>query len=172
MRFFAFAAALWLGAGLGYANSTVRRPQAAGLTPAADSISGLTAQPSSVSFMASDPDAAPPAVPVTLTWHGHGDGPDFIVTVQAGAASFDNCGTVPASAVTVTCTNVDGRNGGTCMPPFHLSAFPQVVATGGQAPGNRSYNVSINFTFSDSWRFQAALNPLCSLTLNYVVNAP
>jgi hypothetical protein len=156
MRAFVLAVAGWWGTGLASAGD----------------IQSIYASPGSIGFVAPDPDTPPAPVPATLTWKTHGGGPDYSVTVQAGASHFENCPGVPVSAVRVACVSIDQPGEGACAPPFPLSASPRLLATGPQKPGNRTFTISLTFTFADRWRYVAALSPLCSLSLTYVVNAP
>jgi hypothetical protein len=143
------------------------------------SISNLSAVPGTIGFNSSDPDTGPVAggTPATVSWtvHQGNNNQNWTLSVQSGSASFTGCGTVPVSAVTVACTSavVGGGGTGACNPPFSLSTSPQQVAGGKESgPGNRSYVVTLTFTFSDSWRYVAARNPACTLTLTYTADVP
>jgi hypothetical protein len=92
------------------------------------------------------------------------------LTVQASAAAFANCPTVPVSAVTVTCasTTVSGGGAGACGAAFPLSTTAHVVASGTEGRNSDTYTVVINFTLADSWKYIAKTSPACSSTLSYV----
>jgi hypothetical protein len=97
---------------------------------------------------------------------------DWQLSVQAQTPQFQECGTVPASAVTVACQGVTvSGGGGACRAPGPLSTSPLPVAGGRQDNKSQNLSVSLIFTFNDSWRYAAALNPQCTLTLTYTVVA-
>jgi hypothetical protein len=143
----------------------------------AGSVSNMSANPGSISFQANDPDAGGVSgnSDASVSWRAS----SFIsgswnLTVQAASASFQGCGTVPASAVRVTCSNagVSGSGSGSCSGSFALSTSPQNVATGseGTLNLNATYSVNLTFTLTDSWKYQAQLSPQCSLSLTYTAN--
>jgi hypothetical protein len=95
--------------------------------------------------------------------------------LQAAAASFTGCATVPLSTVTVTCNSIvdTGLIGGSraCAAPFTLSTTNQLVASGSDPLGVAgSRTVTIQFTFADSWKYQGTSSP-CSVSLNYSLDA-
>jgi hypothetical protein len=145
--------------------------------PAATSLASVTASPSTISFTATDPDlgsvAGSSASTVSWTTSGGSSGSTWNLKVQAGAASFTNCASVPTSAVTATCSSVTGGSSGACSAAITLSTSGQQVATGHEANGgSQPYSVKMNFTLADSWAYIAKTSPACTLTLTYTVTAP
>jgi hypothetical protein len=91
--------------------------------------------------------------------------------VSAAAASFTNCGTVPRSAVHVSCSGVTGGTAGACGGGFNLSGANQQIANGKEAIGaGKAYSVTLSFTLADSWSYIAGSS--CTLSLTYTVTAP
>lgn len=135
--------------------------------------------PPGLRFRATDPDL--PAVQAdsqaTATWQIKGGRPGgaWALTVQTGSAAFTGCARVPVRAVTVRCIVAAGSAGrggsATCGAPFQLSNQPQVIATGSQGVGDARYTVTIRFSFQDEWQYAGAVNPQCTLDLNYVIQA-
>lgn len=136
----------------------------------------VTVTPTPLRFLADDPDTGTVAAttPVQVRWYGVGDhSSSWTLTVQAMGSRFENCPALPVSAVQATCQSVDpGHGEGACAPNFPISTAPQKVASGIEAQGNREYIISITFTLSDSWRYIAATNPQCTLSLLYTVDFP
>ena len=138
-------------------------------------LSAISASPSTISFTATDPDAGPyagsSAATVSWTTSSGSTGNTWSLSVQASAATFASCGTVPTSAVKATCTGVAGGSAGTCGAAVNLSTSAQQVANGNEASGaGKAYSVTLNFSLADSWSYIA--NSSCSLTLTYTVTAP
>src|SRR5579884_4434600 len=80
-------------------------PQAGGIT-----LGAVSASPATISFTATDPDLGSVAGSATssvrwTTTNGSASR-TWDAAVSASTASFTNCGTVPVSAVKVTCTAV------------------------------------------------------------------
>ena len=147
-------------------------PQAGGTT-----VNSVAAAPGTISFSATDPALSPFAgsSASTVTWKTSGGTTTFTwnLQVQAGATSFTNCGTVPTTAVTVTCSSVTGGTAGACKPAFALSNAGQQVATGKESSStNAPYSVTMSFALTDSWSYIAKQVPACTLTLTYTVTAP
>ena len=143
--------------------------------PMATTLSAVTANPATISFTATDPDAGPYAgsSSATVSWSTSGGavGSTWTLKVHAAAATFTSCATVPRSAVKVTCTGVSGGSSGTCGGAITLTGTGQQVANGKEsASTNAPYSVTLNFTLADSWSYIA--NSSCSLTLTYTVTAP
>lgn len=141
------------------------------------SVASVTASPGTISFTATDPDlgsvSGSSASTVSWTTSSGSSSNTWTLQVQGSAATFGNCPTVPASAVTVTCTSVTGGSSGACNASFPLSTTGQQVAAGQESSGtNKAYSVTINFTLADSWAYIAKTSPACTLTLTYTVNAP
>src|SRR5882724_13331336 len=76
----------------------------------ATSITSMTASPGTINFSATDPDlgsvAGSSAGSVVFSLLGGHGANVWTVTVQAATSTFSGCTTVPASAVTATCTSV------------------------------------------------------------------
>ena len=144
--------------------------------PAADF--SLTVTPATVTFSATNPDTSPVdsgSATTSVSWTNL----DFNtgawnLTLQATSSSFANCPTVPVSAVTVSCASVSTTFGGSgaCSPSFALSTSAQTVAGGNQGFITYNYNVTLNFTLADNWKYIAEMSPSCSLSLSYVANVP
>jgi hypothetical protein len=138
-------------------------------------MSTVSATPGTISFTATDPDlgAVSGSSAATISWTTSSGSPSqtWTLTVQAASSSFASCSTVPASAVTATCTSVVEGKSGNCGSAVTLSTVPQQVASGKEDnASNTPYTVTISFTLADSWSFIA--NPSCSLSLTYTVVAP
>jgi hypothetical protein len=138
-------------------------------------MSAVSATPSTISFTATDPDsgAVSGSSAATISWTTTGGSPSqtWTLTVQAASSSFASCSTVPASAVTATCTTVTEGKPGSCGSAVTLSTVAQQVASGKEDNASpASYSVAISFTLADSWSYIA--NPSCSISLTYTVTAP
>lgn len=151
---------------------------AAGALMAQAQLGPIIAQPAAIRFTATDPDQGSVAgTPATITWtvfSGHNNR-TWSISAYADRNTLNGCGTVPASAIRVSCSSatVSGGSGiGACAAPFSLSGTPQLVASGHQGSSTRTYTVNVNFSFTDSWRYIASNGPSCSLTLTYSVTAP
>jgi hypothetical protein len=141
----------------------------------AGAVTNMTATPATISFQATDPDS--PSVsgssPGSVTWKATGIIPaSWSLTVQAPAATFPGCPTVPVSAVRVTCTGVTvtGGGNGSCSGPVSLSTSAQNLAAGTEGLLNTTYTVNVTFTLTDSWKYIAQLSPQCSLSISYTAN--
>jgi hypothetical protein len=132
---------------------------AAGALMAQSRLGPIIATPAAIRFTATDPDQGSVAgTPATITW-----------TVSNG------CGTVPASAIRVSCSSATvsgGFGNGACAAPFSLSNTPQLLASGRQGLFTNTHTVNVNFSFTDSWRYIASNGASCSLALTYSVTAP
>ena len=147
------------------------------VTPACGPII-VTATPATITFSAANPDS--PAVAgnaaATITWQVKGEPHRrWNLSIQSDAASFGNCPAIPVSAVLASCSraavNPPGGGSGVCSSTAPLSGSPQVVAAGDQSSAaNAFYQVNLNFTFSDSWKYIAQMSPPCTLSLTYTVN--
>jgi hypothetical protein len=133
--------------------------------------------PTTITFIASNPDtptvSGSPAATVSFLTSGGSNGSTWNVQVQATTANFGSCpSAVPASQVRATCTSATvsgGAGSGTCAGAFNLSTALQTVASGTESPGNnRTYTVTLSFTFTDSWSFIPAS---CTLGLSYFITA-
>ena len=139
--------------------------------------SGLTASPGTITFTSSDPDAGPVSgSTATVTWivtNGSKNN-NWTLSVSVGSPTLTNCGTVPASAIRVTCAraSVGGGGSGSCRPAFDLSTTPQTVASGQEGNNTRTYTVTINYSFTDQWKYIAAVSPACAATLTYTADNP
>jgi hypothetical protein len=133
--------------------------------------------PAAITFNTNDPDTgmALGSSAATLTWIYNGNHKvPWNVTVQASSDTFDNCPTIPASAVTVTCTSISvTKNGrGTCAPPAPLSTSPVPITSGTESNPTATYTIILSFTLADNWQRIAQLTPSCSLTLTYTATVP
>jgi hypothetical protein len=150
----------------------------AGALMAQSQLGPIIATPAAIQFTATDPDqGAVAGTPAIITWVTTKGSNKRIwsIFVNADRSTLNGCGTVPTSAIRVSCSSatVPGGGGhGTCAAPFSLSGTPQLVAGGLQGSSTRTYTVNVNFSFTDSWRYIASNGPSCSLTLTYSVTAP
>jgi hypothetical protein len=149
--------------------------RAAVVTPACGPLA-VTAVPATIGFSATNPDS--PAVAgnatASITWQGTGQVHlPWNLSIQSDSVNFLNCPAIPVSAVLVACSRASIAGGGgsaVCSAAAPLSAALRVVASGDQSASNASYQVNLNFTLSDSWKYIAQLNPPCALSLTYTVN--
>jgi hypothetical protein len=152
-------------------------------TVQATSITTMTATPATISFSSTDPDLGPVAgsssATIVIALKGQSVANTWTLGISAGAATFTGCATVPASAVTATCSSVvvSGTTGptpgtGACGSAVGLSTTSTTVASGKEGSNKDTYTATINFTLTDSWQYIAATSPTCPLTLTYSVNAP
>jgi len=138
----------------------------------------LQAAPATISFSATDPDlggvGGSSAATLTFTLRGGANNRTWTVSVQAGSSTFAGCTTIPAAAVTATCTSVNVSNLGTgaCAAGSSLSTGAVTLASGSEGTGTDAFTISVKFVLNDSWRFIAQTSPTCPLTLNYALNAP
>ncbi len=151
----------------------------AGFPAGTAKIHQLAVSPPAISFAGSDPDAgsvaaSQPAV-VIFRISGGDASREWSLSVSAASPFFLNCGTVPASAVSVRCQSAgvsppDGT--AECAPPFRLSSTPQRIAGGRQGGrGVQQYLITVTFSFSESWGYVAQIAPPCMLSLNYAAEA-
>ncbi len=155
-----------------------RRQAAVAAPPLSSSgnVGPITALPANIGFAAFDPDqgAVPGNTAAVVFWQILDGKPnrDWRLSVQAGTPQFQDCGPVPASAVIASCQGVTVSGGsGACLAPGPLSTSPRLIAGGRQDNKPQNLSVSVSFTFTDSWRYIAATNPQCTLTLTYIVDA-
>jgi len=149
--------------------------RAAVVTPACGPLT-VTATPATISFAATNPDA--PAVAgnatASITWQSTGQAHlPWNLSIQSDGVNFLNCPLIPVSAIAVSCSRAavtGGGGSGVCSATAPISASPRVVASGEQSVSNASYQVNLNFTLSDSWKYIAQLSPSCTLSLTYTVN--
>jgi hypothetical protein len=144
-------------------------------------ITQFTVTPATMSFQATDPDQGGPAPQnSTVVWRLENTAVQrpWTLYVQAESASMSGCSSIPASALTAACTSAthDSGNNSAKMyctaAPIPISTSRAVVAYGNQ--GNRDHNalVGIAVSMADSWRYQAALSPACTISLRYTLDAP
>jgi hypothetical protein len=150
-------------------------PAAGPIVPLLATVGTVSASPATISFTATDPDlgSVPGSAASTVSWTTTGGltTSTWTLQVQAAAASFTGCGTVPTSAVTATCGSVTGGTSGACKPAITLSTTAQQVATGKESTSlNAPYSVILNFKLADSWKYIAKSS--CTLTLTYTATAP
>jgi len=95
----------------------------------------------------------------------------------AVSATAPACMNAPLSAITVRCTAITDTgitllSSHSCAGQFNLSTAPQIVATGQDTlailNGHRS--VTIDYTFSDQWKYYATSGP-CNVSLNYTLTS-
>jgi hypothetical protein len=150
---------------------------AAGALMAQSRLGPIIATPAAIRFTATDPDqGAVAGTPATITWTVSGGSlfRTWSVSVYADRSTLNGCGTVPTSAIRVSCSSATvsgGFGNGACAAPFSLSGTPQLVASGRQGFFTNTYTVNVNFSFTDSWRYIASNGPSCSLTMTYSVTA-
>ena len=139
----------------------------------------LTVNPATITFSATNPGTVPVVTgssTATASWTARGSGGTNVwtLTVRAAALTFTNCGTVPVSAVTVTCSAASISGGGTasCAGSFPLSTTAQTVASGRDTNNNRNYSATIGFTLADNWKYIAETSPACTLSLTYTATVP
>lgn len=137
----------------------------------------LNVTPATITFSATNPDLAPVdsgSAAASVSWQYNSNIGAWNLTVQANTSSFSNCGTVPVSAVSVSCTSVYTHPAGSgfCGPPFTLSTSPQAVVSGTNKNPTDTYAVTLNFTLADNWKYIAQTSPSCSLSLSYVATLP
>lgn len=146
------------------------------LLASSGTVGPITVMPANITFTAFDPDqGAVAGNTASVVFWQILDGKqnrNWQLSVQAGTPQFQDCGAAPASAVTVACQGVTLSGGsGACLAPGPLSTSPRPVAGGRQDNKSQNLSVSLTFTFTDSWRYIAATNPQCTLTLTYIVDA-
>jgi hypothetical protein len=149
-----------------------------GTTQAATRIHNQIVTPSTLVFLATDPDT--PLVPgnvsasVAFRTTGGSTANTWRVEVQAtGGGNMLNCpNSIPVSRIRVTCVAATAEGGtAACGAPFALSTALQTVATGTEGSGNaRPYTITLNFTFQDSWQYIATNTP-CAVNLSYRITA-
>lgn len=117
------------------------------------SVSNLVPSPGSLSILSSVPGGMVTST-ATTSW-----------TINLGA---------PLSAITVRCTGVTDTgitlSTHSCAGQFNLSTTPQTVATGQDTLAilNGRRGVTIDYTFSDQWKYYATSGP-CNVSLNYTL---
>ena len=140
---------------------------------AAPSISNLSATPSTISFAANMPGSAVSgSAAATVSWKisNGSTSRNWTLKVAANSTNFTagtgtDCTLVPASAITVTCFSISGGSG-SCQSGFSLSTTGTTVASGTEASGTSNLSVTVNYTFSDSWKY---VPNTCPLTITYTV---
>jgi len=140
-------------------------------------IHSILATPATITFLATDPDSPTLTVPVTVQFRttGGSNTKAWQLDLQAtSGANMVGCpSAIPINKIQVSCVSSSVDNGGTgvCAAPFNLSTGLQPIASGMEGTGNAvPYQVVLNFTFQDSWRY-IATNTACSVTLNYQIIA-
>jgi len=148
--------------------------------PMDTTLSTMSAAPATIQFTANNPGSAVAgnsSATVGWTTQGGTSGNTWTLSIYANSASFVGCTTVPASAVSVSCSSASvtgGKATASCQSggPFTLpsTAPGQQVASGDEGnSGNHSYTIGLSYQFTDSWEFIANT---CPLTVTYTVNAP
>ena len=137
--------------------------------------------PTALAFSATGPDQGGPApqqASITVRLERTQVHRSWTLYVESETASLSGCNSIPASALTASCTSAthDSDNNSAkaycTASPVPVSTTRAVVAYGYQ--GNRDHNLSVNLQISmaDSWRYQAALSPACTISLRYTMDAP
>jgi hypothetical protein len=138
----------------------------------ATTITSASVTPGTISFNTSNPDSQPVvngSATATVTWQTANSLLQKWTLAVSAPASFGSCGTVPASAVTVTCGTVSGGFGGTCGGATTISTTPVQIASGYEGIGTGTYTVALTFTLQDSWKYIASTS--CSLSVTYTITA-
>ncbi|HZU26922.1 MAG TPA: hypothetical protein VFA04_15460 [Bryobacteraceae bacterium] len=163
-------------AGAPAASRRVARPTAGSVSAAAfTTVDSISAVPLAASFTSIVPDAPVSAVPSVITVAlSHSSGRRlWTLSVASASAWLQDCAAVPASALVLQCASVEVKasGSGSCSQLTRLSAVPQVIASGTEPPGKGQITVTVNISFTDSWKFPAAINPSCSTDLTWTVSA-
>lgn len=153
---------------------TPRAPAAVPEKPMATSITSPKVNNSTITFTATDPDTNPSvagSAGATVSWNTTGGATTrtWTLTVNSSSSSFSACSTVPASAVTVSCTSTTGGHSGACGAATTLSTTAAGIASGTEATGTASYSVALSFTLADNWKYIASSS--CSLSVSYTITA-
>lgn len=145
---------------------------------AQSTISSFTVSPAGATFAASlDPDATVSPVSSTAQWYLRMGAvvQSWTLQVNANSATVLNCPKVPLSAFRITCVSVTAPflgNGACTSGSLPVSTTSQTLASGSQILLGGTYTVTLQISFTDSWRYPAALASGCSLSLSYVADAP
>lgn len=142
-------------------------------------IQSFTVTPGALSFTAVDPDTGGPAPQSSQAVVRFSGSPSryWTMSVQAEAASLENCGGVPASAIEVRCQSATlvgaGPGNAACnSSAIPLSTTPQVVAQGRQGTQTNTLTVALQVSFADRWSYPATEAAACSIQLRYTVDIP
>jgi hypothetical protein len=152
---------------------TTAGPAAAKLKPLA-TVSNMNVSPSTITFVATDPDLGVTPQAVTVTWTATGGIVPWTLKGMASSATFTGCPTVPVSAVKVTCTSASAPFLGSanCSGATQLSTTAAQIAGGNEALFGGNYTVTLTLTLADSWKYIAKQIPQCTLNLTYTANLP
>jgi hypothetical protein len=141
--------------------------------PQSTSVTNAAATPATITFRAINPDTTtlvPGSAAVSVTWQTPGNLFGAWSLKVSAPSTFGSCGTVPASAVTVTCGSVTGGLNGACGGATTLSPGGAQIASGTEGfITTTSYSVSLTFTLQDSWKYVASSS--CSLSVSYLITA-
>ena len=149
-------------------------PKALCQVPPMAVIGAVNVSPSSISFNSADPDVTPVngSTTGTVSWIMNGLFNPWTLTVAAASPSFSGCPAVPVNAVTVRCNSTTPGLFGlaTCAAgTFNLSTTPVTIASGvRQGIGFTPFIISLQFTFTDNWKYPA--NSSCNLNLIYTAS--
>ena len=137
-------------------------------------VSNMTVTPSTITFVASDPDLGVASRAVTVAWTATGGVNPWTLKGMASSTTFTGCATVPVSAVTMTCTSATAPllGSATCSGASQLSTTAVQIAGGNEALLGGNYTVNLTLTLADSWKYIAKQIPPCTLTLTYTANLP
>lgn len=144
-------------------------------------IAQFSLTPTALSFAAADPDQGGPApqlVSIAIRLERTAVQRPWTLYVESETEAMAGCGSIPASALTAACSSANhdsGNNSGKAYcaaSPVQVSTSRAVVAYGNQ--GNRDHNlwITLQISMADSWRYQAALSPACTISLRYTLDAP
>jgi hypothetical protein len=142
-------------------------------------IHSFTVTPSTLSFVATDPDNGGPAPQSSVAGVLFRGSPSryWTLHVQAESGSLNNCGGIPASALVLRCLSARfsgaGPGNASCnASPVQLSTAPQLVAQGRQGTLLNRLTVEMQVSFVDSWRYPGAQAHACTVSLRYIVDIP
>jgi hypothetical protein len=146
-------------------------PAALRLKPQAVNVRNAAVSPATLTFTAISPDTSPvvsASASAVVTWSTTGNTLTSWNLKVIAPAAFSSCPTIPASAVTVSCSALNAGNNATCGSNAPLSTTPVQMATGTDGTVS-SYSVTLNFTLQDSWQYIASSS--CSLAVSYTITA-
>jgi len=141
---------------------------------------GPTVSPTTVSFSATSPGVVPSVTgspATTITWSNASLGTqNWTVSVSAtGFTGGAGCGTIPVSAMTVTCASA--VSSGSCASASCTAGSRPLTSAGVQvASGSEGtflcfsdFTVTLNYNFADNWKYTAET---CTLSVTYNVVSP
>ena len=145
------------------------------ISPWIGSVSLLSVSPSTLSFPSSLPNNTVSSSG-TATWTIN-LGAALLSTWTLGvSAATPACTNAPLSSITVRCTAITDVGIGvvshSCSAATTLTSTAQTIASGFDllAILNGHRTVSVQYSFSDLWKYTASTNP-CNVTLTYVLTS-